>query len=66
MPKQKRWQIKRKFDKAASNLNRAEDDIAELGAEFHGVHPEHYEGLSRILSNIEQCRLAVLMMKDII
>lgn len=52
MPKQSRWQIKRKFDQAAAKVKKAAEEVAELGAIYQETHPQIGEALGGMYASL--------------
>lgn len=66
MPKQKRWSIKRKLDFACANIDRAIELLVEVGHEFEGVHPEHYDMFCGMVNALDRFRVLTNQLRDVI
>jgi hypothetical protein len=59
MPKQKRWEEKRKLDQAVAHLNNAEDCLIEVCLPFEEVHPEYFDAFISIMCALDRVSNAI-------
>ena len=64
MPRQKRWALKQSVDQAVNDLNRAQDNLAKLYAEFDTVHPELADNLAVFTTAIQMTKEGLTRFKD--
>ena len=66
MPKQKRWEVKRKLDEVVSNIERAQLHLAFVGRLYEKPHPQLYDYLCKVMTILEEAKLAVSKFRDFI
>lgn len=66
MPKQKRWAIKKKLDQAGQAVQRAQDYVVEVGYDFRDIHPDFYDGFSRIVVALEKLKASIQELSELI
>lgn len=64
MPKQQRWTIKRGIDQAIGNIEKAQLNLAQVGNQFEGPHPDIYIQFSAIVSALACCQDAAEALRE--
>jgi hypothetical protein len=64
MPKQHRWEHKRKCDFALRHVERAQQIMVQVGSEYEGIHDDYYQAFSNIVLALEQIRNFIIDIRD--
>ncbi|KKM70563.1 hypothetical protein LCGC14_1439420 [marine sediment metagenome] len=59
MPRQKRWQIKRRLDEAVGACNKAQNHLVETGHDYETIHPDYYDAFTAIVQALELVKDAI-------
>lgn len=64
MPKQKRWDVKRKCDMSVGNLNSAIDNLVNAGFQYKDVHPDIFDNFCKIVIAIQGVQGCIKQLRD--